>query len=119
MRRALVAYSICCVMLVATSYLTGRNATLKTGEPYYLLTRTTVLVEKPVEADNETDAEFDRLFEEAGEQPTLTVEEPMFVLGFLDVTGPFIIGGGAILAGWSLWRRLRRPRALLGTESAK
>jgi len=116
MRRVFYAYFCLSALLIGTSLYTGRRATSLTGEPHYLLTRTVVLVEKEVEADNETDAELDELFEEAGESPTMTVEEPMFVLGLLDATGPAVLGGGVILAIWTLLRHRSRQKPALGIE---
>lgn len=116
MRRVFLIYIAVSAALIGTSLYTGRRATSLTGEPYYLLTRTTVLVERTVEAENETDAELDELFEEAGESPTMTVEEPMFVLGLLDATGPAVLGGGVILAIWMLLRHRARKKAGLGIE---
>lgn len=116
MRRVFVIYIAVSAALIGTSLYTGRRATARTGEPHYLLSRTTVLVERTVEADNETDAELDELFEEAGESPTMTVEEPMFVLGLLDVTGPTVLSSGVILAGWTILRRRARQKPGLGME---
>ena len=105
-----VAYSyvIIALVMIATSLVTGRRATISTGEPHYMLTRTTVLVERPVEPKNATDAAVDALFEEAGESTEMTVEEPRFVLGLLDATAPVVVGGGMIVL--LLWWRDRRRR---------
>lgn len=117
MKRLFLAYALISVSMIGTSLVTGRRATLLTGEPHYLLTRSTVLVEREVEPENEIDAELDALYEEAGETPTMTVEEPMFVLGFIDATGPAVVGGGFVLAIIAAVRRLRRPKAAIGTET--
>ena len=118
MKHLVVLYALICTTMIATSLVTGRRATVKTGNPHYLLTRTTVLMEKKVEPENEIDAELDALFEEAGETSLMTVEEPMFVLGFLDATGPVVAGGAVVLGMVAVVRRLRRPRSALGTKTA-
>ncbi|HKQ49289.1 MAG TPA: hypothetical protein VJZ71_14555 [Phycisphaerae bacterium] len=97
--------------MIATSLVTGRRATVLTGEPHYLLTRTSILVERHVAPKNATDAALDAVFEEAGESTDMTVEEPMFVLGLADATGPVVLGGGLVVLvlGWRQRRRRRRP----------
>jgi hypothetical protein len=113
MKAILSLYVGLSLAMTATSLVTGRRATMSTGEPHYLLTRTSVLVERHVEPKNATDAALDAVFEEAGESTDMTVEEPMFVLGLLDATGPVVAGGGMIvLLLW--WRDRRRRRARPG-----
>ena len=109
MKTIVSLYLVLSIAMIATSLVTGRRATALTGEPHYLLTRTSILVERQVEPKNATDAAVDALFQEAGESTALNVEEPMFVLGFLDATGPFVAGGGlVVLLLW--WRDGRRRR---------
>lgn len=103
-------YLLVCVGLLVTSLVTGRRATLRTGDPHYLQTRTVVLVPRETPAGNESDAELDALFAEAGEDTRMTVEEPMFVLGLLDATLPVILAGGLLLGGWAGLRRIGRKR---------
>lgn len=112
-KAATFCYFLVGLAMIATSLVTGRRATVLTGEPHYMLTRTSVLVERHVEPRNATDAALDAVFEEAGESTDMTVEEPMFVLGLADATGPVIAGGGLIvLVLW--WRERRRRRGRPG-----
>lgn len=113
-KTALVAYVLVSASMLITSILTARRAERETGQPHYLLTRMTVLVEQRVEAENATDAALDALFEEAGEPATMTVERPLFVLGLMDATGPFIVGGGVLLGIAKVVARRRRRRAVRG-----
>lgn len=113
MKAALYGYLIVSLAMVATSLVTGRRATILTGEPHYLLTRASVMVEREVEPRNVTDAALNAIFKDAGESTMMTVEEPVFVLGLLDATGPIVAGSGIVLL-W-LWRRDRRRRTGVGT----
>jgi len=111
-RFALCAYVVLSLTLAATSLYTGHRAKAISGKDYYLFTRTHILVEKNVEPTNEGDAAFDAALEEAGESAAIPVEEPVFVLGFLDATAPLVLGGGVmLLAARFIARRRRQPRA--------
>ncbi len=96
--------------MLTASIVTGRRATAIAGAPHYLLTRTTVFVEKEVEPESDTEAALDALFEEAGETPTRTVETPAFVRGLLDATLP-VTAIGLILQGSATLLARRRIAA--------
>jgi hypothetical protein len=106
MKAMLSLYIAVSTALITTSLVTGRRASLLDGEPHYLLTRTSIYVERKVPPGNATAAAVNAAFEESGESTDLYVEEPIFVLGFLDVTAPAVTGGGLIV--FILWRRARR-----------
>lgn len=110
LRFAVIAYALLSALLITTTLVTGRRATLLTGHPHYLFTRTVVLVQRDMPTDSETDAELDALFAEAGEETRMTVEEPMFVLGLLDATGPAVLAGGLLITGWAAKRRFKQRR---------
>ena len=112
-KTAMYCYVLVALAMITTSLVTGRRATVSTGEPHYLLTRTSVLVERHVASKNATDAAVDAVFAEAGESTDMTVEEPMFVLGLLDATGPVVAGGGIVVLLLS-WRQRRRRRGPAG-----
>lgn len=113
MRLAWLIHAVVSIALLATTVVTARRAERMTGEPRWLVTRTHVLVEEPVEADNPTDAALDALFEEAGEPATMLVRRPLFILGLLDATVPVMIGGAVVLlAAGRLARRRRRRSAV-------
>ena len=112
-RVAVYCYAILGLAMITTSLVTGRRATLLTGNPHYMLTRTSVFVERPVESTNATDAALNAAFEDAGESTDMTVEEPMFVLGLLDATGPVVFGGGIVVL-FLKWRDRRRQRGRPG-----
>ena len=107
-RVGFLVYVALCVVMMVTSLVTGRRATVASGHPHYLYTRTVVLVEREDPSDSETDAELDSLFAEAGEDTRMTVAKPMFVLGLLDATLPVMLAGGLLMGGWAVVRRLRR-----------
>ncbi len=110
MKAAISIYLLLCLALITTSLITGRRATEISGDPHYLFTQTSVLVERKVEPDNATDSALNALFEEAGESTALHVEEPIFVLGLLDATAPTMVVGGLIVF-LLCWRDRRRRRA--------
>ena len=105
---AWIVYAVAALCMMTTSIVTGRRATKISGRPHYLLTRTKVAVDRRVAPTDATDAEFDALFEDAGEAPTLVVDQPIFVLGLLDATAPFVFGGGGLLIAITLIARRRR-----------
>ena len=111
---AWIVYAVAALCMMTTSIVTGRRATRISGRPHFLLTRTKVAVDRRVAPTDETDAEFDALFEEAGEAPTLLVDQPLFVLGLLDATAPFVFGAGGLLIALTLIARRRGP--LRGTH---
>jgi hypothetical protein len=105
--------------LITTSFVTGRRASAIAGEPQYLFTATRIPVQRTVPAKNPTDAAFDALFEEAGEPVKMTVFEPVFVLGFLDVTGPVVLGGLlAMLIAARIARRSRKTARAVHNSAA-
>ncbi len=106
--RIWLAYAFCSSLLIGTSVYTGRMAHLISGEPHYLFTEFSIAVEREVPPANPTDAALDALFEEAGEPVRMIVDEPRFVLGLLDATGPMLLVG-LVVAGIAT-RRARRPR---------
>ena len=108
MKTILLLYILLSLAMIATSLITGRRASVLTGEPHYLLTRTSIFVERKVPPGNATDAAINAAFEEAGVSTDLHVKEPIFVLGLLDATAPAVAGGGLIVL--LLWRRDRRRR---------
>jgi hypothetical protein len=98
--------------MIAISLVTGRRATVLSGEPHYMLTRTSVFVERKMEPASATDAALEAAFSEAGETTDVHVAEPIFVLGLLDATGPVVLGGGlVVLLLW--WRDRRRRREVI------
>jgi hypothetical protein len=110
-KAATCCYVVVALGMIATSLVTGRRATVATGEPHYMLTRTSVFVERPMEPKNATDSALEAAFAEAGESTDVHVEEPMFVLGLADATGPVVAGGGmVVLLLWWQDRRRRRGR---------
>lgn len=111
LRLAWFAYAIVVVAMLTVSIVTGRRASAIAGSPHYLLTRTTVFVEKEVEPESDTEAALDALFEEAGETPTRTVETPAFVLGLLDATLPAAAAGLLLLGGATFLSKRRRAAA--------
>jgi len=115
-RKLLITYALVSIALVATSAVTTTRAKRISGDDHYLFTKTSILVNEPAPPANETDAALDAAFAEdddedaAADAGKLLVDRPIFVLGFLDVTGPFIVLGGAALATGALVRRRRRAR---------
>lgn len=115
-RKLLFAYAGIAVALIVTSAVTTARAKRVSGDDHYLFTQTSIFVNEPVPPANETDAALDAAFAEdddeeaAADAGTLLIARPMFVLGFLDVTGPFTVLGGAALAAGALVRRRRRAR---------
>jgi hypothetical protein len=103
LRVAVIAYALVAVAMIATSLYTGRRATTICGRPHYMLTTTHILVDEDVPPENAGDAAF-------------PVERPLFVLGFADATGPFVLGGGAILLAICAWRALRRSPPTIGPK---
>jgi hypothetical protein len=104
-------YGLFSAALLATTWWTGRRATLLTGKDHYLLTRTRVFVEVASPPQDEADAAFDEALREAGESPALLEERPLFVLGLLDGSLPLIAAGAGLLG--AVWIR-RRSRAECG-----
>lgn len=111
MRRLTTAYLVISLILLATSLYTGHRAGLRTGEPYHLFTSTHIFVSQNIAPENETEAELDAAFAEAGDDSRISVKEPMFVLGLVDATGPFIVGGALLITIRAAVMRLRRPTA--------
>lgn len=115
-RKLLITYALVSVALIAVSAVTTTRAKQISGDDHYLFTKTSILVNEPAPPANETDAALDAAFAEdddeeaAADAGKLLVDRPIFVLGFLDVTGPFIVLGGAALATGALVRRRRRAR---------
>lgn len=113
-RKLLFTYALVSVALIAVSAVTTTRAKQISGDDHYLFTKTSILVNEPAPPANETDAALDAAFAEdddedaAADAGKLLVDRPTFVLGFLDVTGPFMVLGGAALAAGALVRR-RRP----------
>jgi hypothetical protein len=108
-------YAALSLAMIATSLYTGHRATVLSGKPHYMLTRTTIWVEEVIAADNDSDAAYDAATRETDQPPTpTTVDKPCFVLGFADATGPVVLMGGSILLVIALWRRWRRPRPVVG-----
>ena len=112
-------YLIASALLIGASLATGYRVSTKYGEPHYLLTRTSILVERPVEPDNPTDAELDALFaEDSGQPATQFVEEPVFVIGLLDAVLPIVGAGGVVLIiVWVLARRRGKAPAQVVNSS--
>lgn len=98
-RRTWIAFSVLIAAVWAVSLGTGYRASRFAGSPHYLLTRTSVPVLRDVPPEDEVDAALDEMFEEAGEDTRMTVDEPMFVLGLLDAALPVTAVGFAVLAG--------------------
>jgi hypothetical protein len=112
LRRIAYFYFFACAALVVASLATGYRVSTEYGEPHYLLTRTSILVERPVEPDNPTDAELDAMFaDDSGGPATQFVEEPVFVIGLLDVTFPIVVAGGVAMLIAAAISRRRRGRA--------
>lgn len=115
-RRLLLLYAVVAVALIVTSAVTTTRAKRISGDDHYLFTKTSIFVNEPATPANETDAALDEAFAEdddeeaAADAGKLLVARPIFVLGFLDVTGSFIVLGGAALAVGALVRRRRRAR---------
>lgn len=122
-RRLFLAYAVIAVALMITSAVTTTRAKRISGDDHYLFTKTSILVNEPAPPANETDAALDAAFAEdddeeaAADAGKLLVDRPMFVLGFLDVTGPFIVLGGVVLSVLAFIRRRRRARSALAELS--
>ncbi|MEK6642711.1 MAG: hypothetical protein AABZ08_02290 [Planctomycetota bacterium] len=116
LRRLIWPYFLVAITMIATSFYTGRRATTISGRPHYMFTTTRVLVDEDVPPENAGDAAFDAALREEGESTKIPVERPIFVLGFIDATGPFVLGGGAILLTLWAWRALRRRRPTIGPK---
>ncbi len=116
LRAAAIAYALVAVTMIATSFYTGRRATTISGRPHYMLTTTHVLVDEDVPPENAGDAAFDAALREEGESTKIPVERALFVLGFVDATGPFVFGSGAILLTIWAWRVLRRRSPTIGPK---
>jgi hypothetical protein len=113
-------YALLAIALVATSYYTTRRAKSVSGEDHYWFTQSHILLERYVPPRNATDAAIDVANEnDEGEEPEagagpprrpgfMTVDEPLFVLGFLDVTCPFIVTGGISLFAVAIIRNKRK-----------
>lgn len=113
MKRFLIAYVLICFTMITTSLFTGRRATEASGHSHYMLTTMHILVDEEVAAESSGDAAFDAALREEGVSTKLPVEKPLFVLGFADATGPFILAGGGILAlVWVVKVRRRRRDAV-------
>ena len=106
-------YLVISLAMISTSLITGHRATALSGKPHYMFTRTTVSVDEDVPSDSAADVARQQALREAGVSTVLPVDEPCFVLGFADATGPIVVLGGAIvLIAWA-WKRWRgRPRAV-------
>lgn len=123
-RKLLFAYAGIAVALIVTSAVTTTRAKRVSGDDHYLFTQTSILVNEPAPPANETDAALDAAFAEdddeeaAADAGKMLVARPMFVLGFLDVTGSFIVLGGAALAVGALFRRRRARTAPAGVSQS-
>ncbi|MBI5763147.1 MAG: hypothetical protein HZA51_06450 [Planctomycetes bacterium] len=113
LRVATILYGFVAIAMIATSLYTGHRATVISGRQHYMLTATQISVDEEVPASSAGDAAFDSALREGGESPTMPVDKPLFVLGFADATGPFILAGGGILAIlWGVKVRRRRRAAV-------
>lgn len=92
-------------LVVLVSLATGYRASRAAKAPQYLFTKTAVVVERPVTPTDETEAEIQRRFAEAGEENTVSELEPMFVLGLLDGAIPMVVVSGVLAAAVGLVRR--------------
>jgi len=104
--------------MIATSLYTGRRATQISGRQHYMLTRTQIEVDKEIAADNAADADFDAAQRDAGDPNKMSVTTPLFVLGFADATGPFILVGGLLLLVAKVWSLRRRRSTTPGRPPA-
>ena len=109
-------YALVAVAMIATSLYTGRRATTISGRPHYMLTTTHILVDEEVPPENAGDAAFDAALREEGESTKIPVERSVLVLGFVDATGPFVLGGGAVLLPVWAWRAIRRRPPTIGPK---
>ncbi len=113
LRIAAILYGLVSIAMIATSLYTGRRATAISGHPHYMLTTMHILVDEEVAAESSGDAAFDAALRDEGVSTKIPVEKPLFVLGFADATGPFILAGGGVLAiVWVVKVRRRRRAAV-------
>lgn len=113
LRIAAILYGLVSIAMIATSLFTGRRATTISGHPHYMLTTMHVLVDEEVAAESSGDAAFDAALRDEGVSTKIPVEKPLFVLGFADATGPFILVVGGVLAiVWVVKVRRRRRAAV-------
>lgn len=104
------------IAILGISLATGYRASRAARAPMYLLTKTSVVVEKPATPTDEREAEIQRRFAEAGEENTVSELEPMFVLGLLDGALPIVIISGLLAFGVGLiQRRKARRRIAVGS----
>lgn len=115
-RRAWVIFAVIIDAVWMVSLATGYRASQIAGSPHYLLTRTSVPVLSEVPAENETDAALDKVFEEAGEDTRMTVDEPVFVLGILDAALPITLVGCGLMAALHVIARRRHRRSGTGVR---
>jgi hypothetical protein len=126
-RFVLYLYSLIAISLLVTSVITTSRAKRLTGEDYYLFTRTHVFVDRYVPPRNATDAALDEAQADDNDEHdsgieidrpgVMSVDQPLFVLGYLDVTGPFIFFGGLVLLMAGVARKALRKRRILALQS--
>ncbi len=106
-------------LVVLVSLATGYRASRAAGAPVYLLTKTSVVVERPAVAADAQEAEILRRMAEAGEDSRVSELQPMFVLGLLDAALPLVLFSGLLVwgAGFVRRRRARRRFANAGADS--
>ena len=120
------AYFFVAIALLVTSFLTTRRAKQITGDDHYLFTQTRIVYDRYVPPSNATDAALDEAQRDDGDSEqsmesdstngrpgVMTVDEPLFVLGFLDVTGSFIVVGGLAVLSAAIFRHSRRKSGIL------
>src|SRR5262245_3309612 len=107
-RRVLAVWLVFSVTIVAVSLFTGYHASREVGAPQYLFTKTRVFVDVERAPVDETDAEVQRKFAEAGESTTEPESRPMFVLGLLDAALPLVGASGLIAVAVAMMVRRRR-----------
>ena len=97
-------------LVVLVSLATGYRASRAAGAPQYLLTKTSVVVERPAVAADEQEAELLRRLAEAGEDTRVSELQPMFVFGLLDGALPLVLISGLLVWGVGYVRRRRAGR---------
>lgn len=97
-------------LVVLTSLATGYRASRAAGAPQYLLTKTSIVVERPAVAVDEQEAEILRRLAEAGEDSRVSELQPMFVFGLLDGALPLVLISGMLVWGVGFVRRRRAGR---------